>query len=158
MPDRISERWLRSILAAGSDTVMYTAVFLSPMDRQRLIKRFGQEHSQAYAHHMTLWHRDDGGDPGLETLPIGKTVDLKIVGYVVDDKGQAVLIQPPTGIRPKHRIPHITISTAIGVVPAYSKMLMETTDKNQARRGFPSLQGRVGWWDGTKERFDIPNL
>jgi hypothetical protein len=88
---------------------------------------------------------------------MGKTVALKIVGYVVDDKGQAVVVQPPARLRPHGgRLPHVTISTAMGVPPAYSKMLTEAFDPDQARRGFPTIEGRVGWWDGQQVRFDVP--
>lgn len=155
---RVANRWIQRRMSSRPSEVIYTGVFLSPMDRQRLIRRFGQEHSQAFAHHMTLWMVNDGGDPGLEDLPLGKTVDLKIVGYVADDKGQAVVVQPPTRLRPRNgRVPHVTISTAVGVPPSYSKTLTEDFDtSDQAGKGFPKLEGKVGWWDGQEVRFDVP--
>jgi len=134
------------------------AVFIEPMDQQRLIKRFGQRHPDRHADHMTLWSFQDGGDPGLQNLPLGKTVSLKVIGHAADDKGQVVIIQSPTKIRPRGRNPHITISTIPGVPPAYSKTLIAGTwDEDEARRGLPTVKGKVGWWDGHKIRFDIPS-
>lgn len=158
LPTQVANRWIRQLVSSRPSKVIYTGVFLSPMDRQRLIRRFGQEHSQAFAHHMTLWVINDGGNPGLEDLPLGKTIDLKIIGYVADDKGQAVVVQPPPRLRPRNgRVPHVTISTAVGVPPSYSKTLTEdfnTTD--QVGKDFPKLEGKVGWWDGHEVRFDAP--
>ena len=123
------------------------------MDQRRLVDRFGQVHSELFAHHMTIWTHHDGGDPRLEELPLGKFIALKIVGYAEDAKGQAVVVDPPSILAPRGRIPHITISTAAGVPPAYAKFLVRSAE---ARSGMPTVRGRVGWWDGENVRFDIP--
>lgn len=162
MIQRVASRWLHRVIGkyVGPESeVVYTAVFLSPMDRQRLLRRFGQAHPQVHAHHMTIWTFQDGGEPNLEALPLGKTVDLKIIGYVEDDNGQAVVIRPPTRLRPvEGRIPHITISTTPGTNPVYSNAMLRDFDPEQARRGFPALEGKVGWWDGSQTRFDFPSI
>lgn len=153
---RVAARWL-SRLALGTPEVVYTAVFLAPMDRHRLLNRFPPVHPEVFAHHMTIWFRGDSADPGLEALPLGQTVALKILGHAHDDKAQAVVVQPPTALRPFGQKAHVTISTAPGVLPVYSNtLLVQTWDAESARRGYPVLRGRVGWWDGQKERFNLP--
>lgn len=153
----VAERWLRQIIAAQSTTVVYIGVFLPPMDRQRLLRRFEPIHPEIFAHHMTLWTIHDSGDPDLDTLPLGKMVDLKIVGYAEDAKGQAVLVSPPTRLWPRNgRVPHITLSTATGVPPVYSNTLVESGEVEHG--SFLKVQGRVGWWDGSQARFDMPAM
>lgn len=147
----------RYLARTGAEQVVYVAVFLDPMDSRRLIKRFGQRHPNLYADHMTIWSFQNGGDPGLQNLPLGKTVSLKVIGYAADDKGQAVVVHAPTKLRPVGQIPHITLSTAAGVAPVYSNVLLsQKWDEDEARRGLPTVRGKVGWWDGNRVRFDLP--
>ena len=157
-PGRVAAQWLRQIVRAfvPKADVRYTGIFLDPMNQQRLVKRFGQKFPQLQAHHMTLWSvMDESGGPDLESLPLGKTVDLRVVGYAEDDKGQAVVVAPPAGFRPgRGRLPHITISTAPGVKPVYSNELLRHADI--ATGTFPKIEGKVGWWDGTRAHFDLP--
>lgn len=153
---RVADNWVRQILAAQSRKVIYTGVFLDHAAKQRLVGLLGQTHTQLYAHHMTIWVIADGGDPDLASLPLGKTVTLKVVAVAEDDKGQAVIVETPSVIKPQKRIPHITVSTALGVSPAYSKNLVGDVDKVVRSRGLPTIQGRVGWWDGQQERYDMP--
>ena len=152
---RVAERWLRGIITARATVVVYVGVFLDPMDKQRLLRRFSPAHPQIAADHMTVWTIHDSGGPDLDTLPLGKMVDLKVVGYVEDDLGQAVLLDVPSRLRPRSgRVPHITISTETGVPPKYSNTLIETGVVEQG--SFLKVQGRVGWWDGSQVRHDVP--
>jgi hypothetical protein len=155
---RIASRWISRIAASyPDDGVIYTAVFLDRMSHQRLLKRFGQEHPDLQAHHMTIWFYDAPGTP-LERLPLGRTVSLKVVGYASDEKAQAAVVVPPTGLRRSDAgIEHVTISTAPGVSPFYSNTLLSHRwDAEEAKKGFPALTGKVGWWDGSRIRFDLP--
>ena len=157
---KVAGAWLRRIAEKDRhDEMLYVAVFLSPMERQTLIKRFGQKHPELHAHHMTIWFYKDGDPPfELADLPLGKTIPLKIVGYVEDEQAQVVIVQPPSKFRPMSgRTAHITISTEKGVLPAYANALIEKArDAGEARKGFPSLGGKMGWWDGRRERYDVP--
>lgn len=129
------------------------------MDQRRLLKTFGRKLPEVHAHHMTLWHFQDGGEPDLTTLPLGKTVPLKVIGYVEDDQAQVALVQPPAKLRPRGRLPHVTITTAAGVKPAYSNDLIRQFNLSEdAQPGLPTIKGKVGWWDGSTERvrFELP--
>lgn len=152
------DRYLHRILTAWdpSPAVVYVAVFLTPMARRKLLKRFGQKHPNLFADHMTIWNFQDGGDP--ESWPFGKTAALKVIGYVSDDKGQAVIVRPPTKLRPVGgRTPHITISTTQAIPPSYSnELIRKSWDQEEARRGLPTVKGKVGWWDGKKIRLEPP--
>ena len=149
MTDPLVRAWQRDILATGwaEDGLVYVGVFLSNMDKLRLIRKYGQTHGDLHAHHMTVWFHSDGeaDKPDFSRLPWGKDVALKVVGYVEDDKAQAVVVQPPTILRPAGRIPHITISTAPGVTPLYSNELARRRH-GEPVRGAPSIKGKVGWY------------
>jgi hypothetical protein len=157
MIDRVVERWLNSNRKA-SESFYFIGIFLAPMSQQRLVKRFGQEHSQRHATHMTIWTSKDGGsEPDVSVIPWGKTVAMKVIGYAVDDRGQAVLVQPPSRFRPlAGRTPHVTISTALGVPAAYSNVLVQDRDARKAIPGAFLLEGRAGWSDGETESFSLP--
>jgi len=158
MISKVAERWLRKLLALSSEErPLYTAIFLSPMDRARLFRRFGQTHPVQIAHHMTIWYFEEGGDPNLAGLPLGQTVPLKVIGYANDDRAQAVIVQPPAKLQLKAgRVPHITLSTENGVTPVYSnKLIKKTWDVEEAQSGLPTVRGKVGWWDGIRERYDL---
>ena len=125
--------------------VAYIGVLLDPMDTKRLTKRYGQEHPIRHAHHMTVWHGHEAAEMP-QNLPWGKTVTVKVVGEVKDAKGQAVLVAPPTKLRPQGVLPHITISTVPGVTPAYSKKLLQ--GELGPETGHPAVSGKVAWVDG----------
>lgn len=148
-PRDIATTWLRSILAkAWAEDVVYVGVFLSPMDKLRLLRRYGQSHPELHAHHMTLWFHSDGEaeKPDFSRLPWGRDVTMKVVGYVEDDKAQAVVLAPPTILRPASRVPHITLSTSPGVSPAYSNDLIHRAWGGEPERGALGVKGKVGWY------------
>ena len=75
--------------------VVYTGIFLDPMDAKRLIRTFGQGHPERHAHHLTLSHFSEG-EHDLN-LPWGSTISMKVIGHVENDKAQAVVVQLPSG-------------------------------------------------------------
>ena len=143
--DQLAERYVRHVLAdhKPDSEVIYAGVFLDSMARKKLLGAFPPEHSTLHAHHMTIWHfRDGGGEP---ELPWGKTVSLKVVGHFADGRAQAVIVDVPSILRPRNRVPHVTLSTSDGVGPAASNDLLPTTwDKV---RGMVAIKGKVGWMD-----------
>lgn len=150
----LAERWLRFLLATSSE-VVYVGVFLPPMAKQRLLRAFPPEHPTVYAHHMTVWHFAGGGE--MPDLPWGKTVDLKVVGHFRNDRVQAVVVEPPTRLRPVGRTPHITISTEAGVSPVASNNLVPGPGELEPVRGLPTVRGVIGWVDGQeKVHFEAP--
>ncbi len=154
---RVAGRWLARQAASNTPEhgIIYTAIFLDPMDAQRLVKAFGQTHPTKLADHMTLWHFGEGTEPDLD-LPWGKTIPLKVVGHVENDRVQTVVISPPPGFVHYGRTPHITISTAEDATPKESNDLLEDFVPGRGT-ALPTLRGRVGWGDSKgRAHFEPP--
>jgi hypothetical protein len=83
-------------MARPDNNVIYIGIFLDPMATQRLIRAFGQAFPVRQAHHMTIWHTAEETEPSLN-LPWGKTVPLKVIAHVEDDRVQAVVVEPQRG-------------------------------------------------------------
>ncbi len=155
---RIAHLWMGRILRAAyarpPDGVVYIGVFVANMDKLKLIKTFGQAHGELHAHHMTVWHFSEGKEPpDYSKLPWGRDVSLKVTGYAKDDKAQAIVVQPPSFLRPAGRIPHLTISTQPGVPPAYSNDLIRKAKDHRA----PAIKGKLGWvGEDNKVRLTAP--
>lgn len=85
---------------------------------------------------------------GVKTLSddIGKPVELKVVGYKRDDKGEAVVVQ---GVpRADGKVPHITLSVAPGVKPVYSNELVKADWKpvdGPVLKGVVAFYTDKGW-------------
>lgn len=137
--------------------LVYVAVFLDTMGRNRLLKAFPPEHGEVIAHHMTIYHTNDGGmPPDYATMPWGRNIPLKVIGHVSDDKAQAVVIQAPNGAKPvAQRQAHITISVGPGTKPVYSNSLIQAQWDGPVSGGIVVI-GKLGWWDGTKAVFSPP--
>ena len=157
---RVAARWLRRAAGHPADGVVYIALFIDSQDRRRLFKTFPPLFQNKEAHHITLWHFADGEESRPPEPPWGKTVAVKVVSEVADNKAQALLVRPPTAFRPTSgRYPHVTLSTASGVPPAYSNdLLRKKLGEADIRKGYPSFKARVGWWDGGMAHFDAPGL
>ena len=153
--ERLARRWI--LKQARNPEVIFIGVFLPPMEQKKLLKKFGKKHPEIHADHMTIWHFQDGGDPKLETLPLGKSISLKVVNEVSDDKAQVLIVQPPTMFKPRGRTPHITLTTNPGVEPVYSNKLIAQESRKAPQKGLPTVTGKVGWFDGEKPRFDLPD-
>ena len=154
---KLADRWVRHILAGVTpeNDVVYAGVFLPPMSKQKLLKAFPPLHPTLWAHHMTVYHFQDGGDVPL--LPWGKTVALKVIGHFDARGAQAVVVDAPTRLRPPGRTPHITISTASGVNSATSKDVVPAVQDVVPVRGMPAIKGVVGWVDSReKVHFEPP--
>jgi len=79
----------------------------------------------------------------VQAMPLGRKAHLSVIGWVADEKAQAVLIRGFPSDRPH---PHITLSVAPGVSPAYSKDLLASVEVTPARG--PSVEGTIGYYDG----------
>lgn len=150
MAQRVASRYLLAATPTP-EQVVYTGVFLSKMDRQRLLKAVPAAHPRVLADHMTIRYRSGTSmDPSY--LPLGRTVTLKVIGVAQDHRAQVVLVQPQ-GVQPEEgRTPHITISTLEGVSPVYANALINRGW--EPLRGGLLLRGTVGWWDGNRVRTD----
>lgn len=96
--------------------IIYTAVFVT--ESKELLKRFPPKHSNVFAHHCTIAFRPNS----LDGIEVGKNLKLKILGRVCDEKGDVLLVER---YKTLNTFPHITLSCADNVAPAYSKELLE---------------------------------
>lgn len=74
-------------------------------------------------------------------MPLGRKLDVRVLGWAEDDKCQAVIVDAPSE-KPNT---HITMATAPGVPPAYANSLLTGGFK---RVSGPTLEGVVGYYDG----------
>lgn len=101
-------------------------VRLQENNQERLLATFPPTHPNVYGHHVTVKYGPDADDLAFLRRHGGKQVELKVVSYHEDDKGQAVgVILPDYLERISNRTPHITISTAEGIKPFYSNELVQ---------------------------------
>ena len=157
---RVAARWLRRVAGHPEDGVIYIALFIDSQDRRRLLKAFPPIHPEKLAHHMILWHFQDGEEIRPQNLPWGKTFAVKVIAEVSDSRAQALVVRPPTKLRPASgRTPHVTLSLAPGTSPAYlNDLIRKKLDDEDIRKGYPAFKARVGWWDGGMAHFDSPGL
>jgi len=102
--------------------IVYTALFVDDPDLLR--QTFEPVHKSVYGHHTTIAFRPSS----LSGIEIGKKQTLKVIGRVIDDKGDALLVE---NTRSENKFPHITLSTVKNVPPVYSNdMLKEATAKH----------------------------
>lgn len=122
MSERLLREYIRLVLEASD--VQYVALTLDKNSRSMLLEHIPPAHENVTADHVTLVH-----EPGVHELAMfaeGEPVPIKVVGYVVDERGQAVTVQLPAHLMQlTRRTPHITISTAAGVQQLYSNELIQ---------------------------------
>jgi len=105
-----------------SDTTTYWAVLLDTESVAKLFSTFPPEHPNIYAEHMTIiYDPSDEDEQNLAPL-CGTKVNLEVIGYSTDTKGQAVVVSGMDRIG--GGIPHITISCSQRVKPFYSNKLL----------------------------------
>lgn len=103
--------------------IEYTALFVD--NPKKLLQMFPAKHPKVFAHHSTNWYKPTS----VENLEIGNKSLLKIIGQAYDENGFAVLVE---NTKSKNKFPHITISCAISVAPAYSNELLEKASKDRS--------------------------
>lgn len=101
---------------------IYSAVFLIHNSKSKLLSHFPAKHQNVFAEHCTL--KFGLSEEDIKNLSVGQEVKILVNGYAEDEKGQAVSVELK-GIKSNNIIPHITISTAIGVKPFYSNELLK---------------------------------
>ena len=142
--------------------VIYTAAFIdlpqwdntAPMDIKRLLDVTSQKLGMGilpnvYLHHMTVAFRPTEFE--YNQLDYGKETNLYIVGVVGNKKAQAFLVE--TVLPVKNKYPHITISTADGVSPAYSNQLFEQEKVVQLVDPI-EIVTKIGWFDGRQRNYN----
>jgi hypothetical protein len=105
--------------------LVYTALLLTEKSKKKFKETFPGVHlkngGKFYGEHVTLEFK-----PKRVPDIIGEMFYIDIDGnYFVDEKGEAVKVKLPNGIKSKNKNPHITISCANTIKPFYSNELIE---------------------------------
>ena len=101
-------------------TNMFVSAVLTPQSQRRLLEMVPSVHPIVYAHHVTLAFNPEP-DVLERYRPLeGTRIRVPVTAVCVDEKAQAVLV----GVDSENEYPHITISVAEGVAPAYSNELL----------------------------------
>jgi hypothetical protein len=95
--------------------VVYTGLFV--VDQEDLLLKFPPQHGKVFAHHSTL----EFMPTDTHDVEMGNIQNLKILGRVSDEKGDALLVESP---KSKSKYPHITLSCAEGISANYSNELI----------------------------------
>lgn len=112
-------------------SVLYTAIFLFPEEKERLLKMCPPLHPKIFGDHVTLVFRPSPKQLEQLQFHINKDILVPVWGTVSDSLGQAVLVTVPEYLRvipetgkdiQKH---HITISCGETTQPSYSNKLLE---------------------------------
>jgi hypothetical protein len=105
--------------------VNYIGLFLTPESRRQLLDWCPPIHKNISADHITLAFKPDAETLAKLTPLLGQNFEVRLTDAVADDKGQAmgVIIKDLPFV--ENLFPHITISCAEGIQPAYSNELME---------------------------------
>jgi hypothetical protein len=98
--------------------IIYNALLLTPKSKELVFRKFKGIHPNKYGEHVTLEF-----SPRHMPDNIGDIVNIEVIGYSSDDKGEALVVSLNT-VSSKNKVPHITLSTASGVKPFYSNELL----------------------------------
>ena len=109
----------------------YTALFVK--DMATLLKRYSPKHAKIYGHHSTIAFEP----PSLDGINVGAETKLRIVGRAYDEKGDVLLVEND---KSNNTHPHITLSCAEGVSPAYSNQLIERALESNTVEYFSDLE------------------
>lgn len=101
-------------------TNMFVSAVLTPESQRRLLERVPPVHATVYAHHVTMAFNPEPDTLERYRALEGQRIAVPVTAVCVDEKAQAVLV----GVDSENEYPHITISVAEGVKPAYSNELL----------------------------------
>lgn len=110
---------------------VYVGIFFNEENHKRLLEKFPAIHKTVFGHHLTLGY----GRHMDELYPLGREITVEVTQELEDDRGQCVIVRPDFIKKwlAKNQDPHITISCADGVKPAYSNDMVA-----QFRKTFPT--------------------
>ncbi len=112
---RLSQQEKRR-LAELKKNIIYSAAFLTPESAALLRQCFSPKFPKHFYHHATIDFR-----PHDIPFFVGTQYDLVVIGYVEDDRAQAVLVSNKFS---KNRVPHITLSTREDTEPFYAAAMI----------------------------------
>lgn len=123
------------------------AAVLTPESKAKLLARVPSIHPNVRANHVTLAFNPEQEIYDRKYLAqVGRRVRVRVVGATQDAKVQAVRVD---GVTSENKTPHITISTAAGVNPAYSNELLAGGCQPVPRDSSKPNRARLTTWDIT---------
>jgi hypothetical protein len=99
---------MQHLTTNSSMKIQYHALFVD--DVYALQRLFPPVYSNMYYHHSTI----EFAPKDASNIEVGRKVKLEIIGRIITDKVDALLVVNP---KSKNKFPHITLSTAAGVKP-----------------------------------------
>jgi hypothetical protein len=112
----------RAILEVEANkTDKFVSAVLTQASQDALLEAFPPAHPNVYGHHMTMAYKPSNAALDRYEPMLGERLQLRVIGYAEDESGQAVVVD---GLSENAK-PHITISVADGVGPAYSNSLLD---------------------------------
>ena len=128
-----------------ANQIVYTAEFV--INQNELLKKFPPKHERVFGHHSTIAFRPNS----LDGIEVGKKSQMKIVGRIFDEKGDALLVE---NVKSTNENPHITLSCADGVSPVYSNELIKKAIESKSIEYFdnPEIIDVIeGYFDGKND-------
>lgn len=131
---RVAIEELRDLREAKPPVALYVGLFLDKRSHDALVRWANDEGPvlpKVIAHHVTIKFKPTPEE--LASLPVGEPASVRVIGYASDSKAQAVVVD---GLKVMGgAIPHVTVATANGVSPVYSKELLAN--------GYDTVRGPV---------------
>ncbi len=137
--DKYQTRLLDSFPATFA---FYTGIFLTTESQWLLISTYPPSFSNLYADHVTLCFK-----PSVDSIAattIGSKVKVRVTSHESSDAVQAVCVQILDNVECNAEIPHITISTDIGVHPKMATALLKKQKGPAKQPNSIVLEGIVG--------------
>lgn len=115
----------------------YIALVIEEYGQKFIKEHFPALYPNVYGDHITLifnptekekdflkdWEDEEGN----------VSCEFEVIGYVQDEFCQALIVEQDDGVFDVAEFPHITISTAEGIPPKYSKELLKKRGDNYIR-------------------------
>jgi hypothetical protein len=104
----------------------YVALVLDNPTQERL--KAVAVHPHVHAHHVMIAFRPTKEVYHKYTQMIGRYLEFEVTSTVLDDKAQTFRVR---GVPSENKHPHVTVSLDTGVLPAYSKELLDKPDRDE---------------------------
>lgn len=133
-----------NLLGYGPKNVIYSAIFFNT---EEITSKYKQVHPNLFSHHSTIEFKP----LDITNLPIGKEIEVKIIGRLTTDKVDVLIVENPLS---KNKFPHITLSTAEGIKPFASNSEIEN-NQDKIEKINDIIEGVVGIFNGSEEITEI---
>ena len=106
----------------------YIAVVLDKKSVNFLKEKIPPMYKKVFYHHMTVAYMPSDIIYKKYEDSIGKQVELNVIGFCFDNKGQAAIVETNLS---ENKVPHITLSCDKNTNPVYSNTLLQNKTNYQ---------------------------